>query len=193
MGGDDILVLGQVYGIFSDMEALDYLTVVSLEHGDTSNDCNYIWPFNITAVAVENRNSIIVSAYYRRLVKWNGISEFQVEWSKTMELPKYLAYDKLTGIFVVGQDGKSAASIATNTGDNERSVVLPFEVLIEPLSLEGNGLLIIGDGIAVVLGGKLSISGEFRASWIAEGAVASFDGSSVFVLSSGKLARLTLK
>lgn len=182
-------MLGQVFGIFSDMEALDYLTVVSLEYGDTSNDCNYIWPFNITAVAIEHRNSIIVSAYYRRVVKWNGISEFEVEWSKTMDLPKYLAYDKLTGIVIIGQEGKSITAIATRNGESASSAVLPFEVLTEPLSLEGNGLLIIGDGIAAVLDGKLVISGEYRASWIVDGAIASFDGSSIFVLSSGKLAR----
>lgn len=186
-------MLGQVYGIYSDMEALDYLTVVSLEHGDTSNDCNYIWPFNITAVAVENRNSIMVAAYYRRLVKWNGISEFQVEWSKTMDLPKYLAYDKLTGIVIVRADGKSVAAIATKTGENESSILLSFEVLSEPLNLEGRGLLLTGNGITIVVDGKLGISEEFSAPWIVEGAIASYDGSSIFLLSSGRLARLALK
>lgn len=193
LGGDDVLVLGQAFGIYSDEEPFDYLTVASLIYGTTSYDCNYLWPFNINYVVVEERTSIIVSAYYKRLVKWGGYSEFQIEWSKRMEDPEYLAYDDGAGIVFIEKDRTSAVKVSTADGGNELSAKLPFEVIAQPMSLEGGGLLLIGEGRLAVLGAGLEVTGQFDAPWLTAGAAAAFDGASAYVVSSGTIAKFRMK
>ncbi|HNV34145.1 MAG TPA: hypothetical protein PKK63_01260 [Bacillota bacterium] len=192
LGGDNILVLGQVYGIYSDMEPLDYLSIASVKYGDTNYDCNHIWPFNITAIAVVSPNRIAAAADYKRLVMWDGMSGNSVLWSVTTEMPAFLGYDSKCGLVLVEKGGSGLVGRAARDGKVTASAAAPFRILSQPVGTGGNGLFVTGDGIAAVLDGKLAVSSEYRASWISKDATAVFGGWYVFVSSSGKLARFTV-
>ena len=193
LGGDDILVFGQVFGIFSDMEPLDYLTIASIKHGDTNYDCNYIWPFDISAVEVISRNRIAVACEYRRLVMWDGISGTSVLWSQTMDSPSYLAYDTACGLVTVEKDGITMSVYSLEDGKKTSGGKSKFKIAAEPLSLGGNGLLMIGEGSAAILKGELSQAAEYKATWLGKGAMSLYTPGFVYVLSSGKLVKLAIK
>lgn len=184
-----MLVLGQVYGIYSDMEPLDYLSIASIKYGDTNYDCNHIWPFNITAIAVVSPNRIAAAADYKRLVMWDGVSGNSVLWSVTIEMPSFLGYDPKCGLVLVEKGGVSLVGRATKDGKVTASAAAPFKVLSQPVGTGGNGLFIMGEGTAAVIDGKLAVTSEYKAPWIGKDSKALFDGWYVFVSSSGKLAR----
>lgn len=193
LGGDDILVFGQVFGIFSDMEPLDYLTIASLRHGDTNYDCNYIWPFDISAVEVVSRNRIAVACDYKRLVMWDGISGTSVLWSQTMDTPSYLAYDAACGLVAVEKDGIAMSVHSLEDGKKISGGKSKFKIAAEPLSLGGDGLLMIGEGNAAILREGLAQAAEYRAAWLDKGAMSLYTPGFAYVLSSGKLAKLAIK
>lgn len=186
-------MFGQVFGIFSDMEPLDYLTIASFKYGDTNYDCNYIWPFDISAVEVISRSRIAVACEYKRLVMWDGISGTSVLWSQTMDTPSYLAYDAACGLVVVEKDGITMSIHSLEEGKKISGGKSKFKIAAEPLSLGGNGLLIIGDGSAAILKEGLAQAAEYKAAWLGKGAMSLYTPGFVYVLSSGKLAKLAIK
>lgn len=192
LGGDNLLVLGQVYGIYSDMEPLDYLSIASVKYGDTNYDCNHIWPFNITAIAVVSSNRIAAAADYKRLVMWDGVSGNSVLWSVTIEMPQYLAYDAECGLVLIEKGGSNIVSRAAKDGKVSASAPAPFKVLSQPVGTSGNGLFMTGDGIAAIIDKGLAVTAEYKASWIGKDALAISGGWYVFVSSSGRLARFTV-
>lgn len=188
--GDGLFVLGKVFGITSDMQPLDYLTVASLKDGDTLYDCNYVWPFDIHAVLMISERRIAVAANHRRLVMWDGRSPNSALWSKTMDIPVYLAYDGEEGMLAVMPGGKEALLIDVESGNTIRSGQLPFRLLVEPVGLDGGGFLLIGDGNAEIMDGKFKALSSIRADWLGKGALLAKEGRSVFVVSGGTLGRV---
>jgi hypothetical protein len=184
-------VQGQVFGIFSDMDALDYLTVASLKYGDTSYDCNYLWPFNIALVSVASSDAIFVAADYNRIVKWDGRSGIDVIWSKNIELPLYmLADDK--GVFGVKKDKSTFYRLSTKDGSLLEQGTFPARIAASPVKLGQGRILVMLEGMFVVLDDKLDIVASFKADWLGDGALTIYEDGFLFILSGGVLAKLAL-
>lgn len=183
-------MLGEVFGITSDMQPLDYLTVASLKDGDTLYDCNYVWPFDIHAALMISQRRIAVAADHKRLVMWDGRSPNSALWSKTMDIPVYLAYNEEEGVLAVMPGGKEALLIDAESGNTIRSGPLPFLTVAEPVGLDGGGFLLIGDGKAEIVDGKFKAIASIEADWLGKGALLVKQGRSVFVVSGATLGRI---
>lgn len=192
LGGDDILFLGQVFGIYSDMDALDYLTVVSVKHGDTSYDCNYLWPFNLYEALVVARDAIIVSADHKRICRWDGMSGTTVSWQRTSDVPAYIVEGHDGSVLAVAEDRKTAFPILLSDGTFKAAMSLPFEVAARPASMGADGLLAAGNGIIALLSWDMRVLSEVHDDRIGEGSVLIPDGDSVVITGRGIVAKVGL-
>ncbi len=192
LGGDDILFLGQVFGIYSDMEALDYLTVVSVKYGDTSYDCNYLWPFNLYEAVAVARDAIVVSADYRRVCRWNGVSGTTVDWQVSIDIPSYIVRRDEGSVLAVADDMRTAFPIMLSDGKVEAGSSLPFAIIARPASLGENGVAIAGQGVVALLSWDLLVLGEIRDDRIGQGSILIPDRDSVIVVGRGFVAKIEL-
>lgn len=192
LGGDDILFLGQVFGIYSDMDALDYLTVVSLKYGDTSYDCNYLWPFNLHEAFVVARDAIIVSADYRRVCRWDGVSGNSVIWQAAMDIPAYVIGDAAGGVLAIAEDRMTAYPLGISDGVVKGGVRLPYEVVAKPASLGPYGFVIAGKGRLALLSWDLRVLSELEDGRIGEQSTLIPDYDSVIVFGKGFVAKIGL-
>lgn len=192
LGGDDVLFLGQVFGIYSDMEALDYLTIVSLKYGDTSYDCNYLWPFNLYEAAVVARDAIIVSADYRRVCRWDGVSGTTVMWQKMMDIPAYIVTGAKDSILAIAEDRRTAYTMLLSDGSVKESMSLPFEAVSRPASLGSLGFAVAGKGAVALLSWEMEILSELHDVRIEEGCTLIPDHDSLIMSGRGFVAKIGL-
>lgn len=192
LGGDDILFLGQVFGIYSDMEALDYLTVVSVKYGDTSFDCNYLWPINLYEAVVVARDAIVVSADYRRVCRWDGVSGTTVSWQVSTAIPSYMVKKDKDSVLAVADDMRTAFPIMLSDGTVKAGTTLPFDMIAKPASLGDNGVAIAGQGTVALLSWDLKVISEVRDDRIGQGSILIPDDDAVIVVGSGFVAKIKL-
>ena len=174
------------------MEALDYLTVVSLRYGDTSYDCNYLWPFNLHEAVVVARDAIIVSADYRRLCRWDGVSGTTVTWQTAMDIPAYIVGGAEGGVLAIAEDRRTAKHMLLSDGTIKEGLSLPFEVVAKPASFGADGLAVAGDGVIALLSWDLKVLSEIRDDRIAEGITLIPDHDSLIIAGRGFVAKIGL-
>lgn len=192
LGGDDILFLGQVFGIYSDMDALDYLTVVSVKYGDTSFDCNYLWPFNLYEAVVVARDAIVVSADYRRVCRWNGVSGTTVSWQVSTAIPSYIVKKDKDSVLAVADDMRTAFPVMLSDGTVKAGATLPFDIIARPASIGVKGMAIAGQGAVALLSWDLEVISEVRDDRIGQGSILIPDDDAVIVVGSGFVAKIKL-
>ena len=181
-----------MYGIYGDMDALDYLTVVSVRYGDTSYDCNYLWPFNIYEALVVARDAIIVSADYRRVCRWDGVSGTTVIWQTMMDIPAYIIEGADGVVLAIAGDRKTAFPIMLSDGTLKEGLSLPFEAVARPESLGPEGVAVLGEGTLALLSWDLSVLAEIRDDRIGEGSTLITDDDVVIVVGRGFVAKIGL-